>query len=125
MCEGYIMKRFILLLLMLPVATYASPIETWTCTQGLNTDVLVVAYVNKGRETGTIKVAGVTHNASFSVQGFERRWDFGLTKDKEYTYAFLIQPNGTATYYDFSDVTKGKKTGPKILMSCKMVPLWN
>lgn len=96
---------------------YAEPIEIWECrdVNSMTGELLVTAVVNQGRKTGSIDVAGVTHHTRFYVDGFERRWDFGLTKDGSYRYAFTIEPNGMAKYYEF----QGKRTANASLwMKC-------
>lgn len=110
------MHRILYMFFLIPNIVHAEIIETWTCTEHYEIDVLALAYVDKGRESGQIKVAGVTHKAKFSVKGFERRWDFGLSSD----YAFVIEPNGNASYYDFSQSKPGEAVQPSIRMKCTM-----
>src|SRR5262249_55230546 len=79
-----------------PTATtnQAKYAERWECTQSKYTnEILVVATVEEGRESGTVAVAGVTHKAHFKVAGFNRRWDFGPVEHPG-RYAFLIEPDG-------------------------------
>ena len=99
------MGRTILILLfsIFTFVAYANAevVEAWICQEssyGSWKNILVKASVNKGRERGTIEVAGVKHQTKFAVKGFERRWDFGLAKDYTYDYSFIIKPNGRATY---------------------------
>jgi len=97
----------------------ASSIETWECKDrfGSEDSVLVTATVEVGRKSGSISVAGITYPAMFQVDGFDRRWDFG-SANSGYGYAFVIEPNGDAAYYDF----KGKKTTKASnLMRCRQV----
>lgn len=42
--------------------------------------------------------------ADFSRQGLDLRWDWG----DNLQYSFIIQPDGTGLYYDFSTSTDGK-----------------
>ena len=112
------MNRFLYLFLLVPNIVQAEIIETWTCTEHYRSDVLAIAYVDKSRESGEIKVAGVTHKSKFSVKGFERRWDFGITNDLSYDYTFVIKPNGDALYYDFSQSKVGEVVKPTIMMKC-------
>ncbi len=44
--------------------------------------------------------------AHFSRDGLDLRWDWGL-KRGEYLYSFVIQPDGTGLYYDFSTSRNG------------------
>ena len=45
--------------------------------------------------------------ANFSRQGLDLRWDWGET-ETSYKYTFVIEPDGTGLYYDFSSSTDGK-----------------
>ena len=47
--------------------------------------------------------------------GIEHRWDWG-PHDNDYT--FLIKPDGTGLYYDFSTVAPGEKTKAKDVYKC-------
>ncbi|HTF97025.1 MAG TPA: hypothetical protein VL995_12885 [Cellvibrio sp.] len=94
-------------------------IETWECQEtsyGQWTNILVQAQVIKGRTEGKIYVAGVSHSTAFEVKGFNRRWDFGLTDDGTYKFAFVVKPNGTASYYDF---TLESQSGPSMILHCR------
>lgn len=64
---------------------------------------------------GEVSVAGVTHDARFEVAGIDRRWDFG----GDMQYAFIIHPNGSGAYYDFSTVKDGGRTGPSQQFRCE------
>ncbi len=63
---------------------------------------------------GEVSVAGVNHRARFQVSGINRRWDFGDGGD----YAFIIKPDGSGGYYDFSNVKYGDETGPRQFFNC-------
>lgn len=97
---------------------------------------------------GQISVAGVTHKAHFRIEGLNRRWDFGsdalegrlgdledrledLGKGSDFedlakvledlietNYAFIIKPDGSGLYYDFSRVGEGEGTGPSQRFDC-------
>src|SRR3569832_2417196 len=94
---------FLLMLCCFCIVAKAKPVEEWRCKDvyGKWETILDTTTVEEGRQAGTVSVAGVTHNAQFEVAGFDRRWDFGLLLDGTYKYAFIIRPNGDATYYDF------------------------
>ena len=112
------MKKLIIILILFSFNVAAKNIETWKCSERYDSSkkTLVKATVKKGRTEGTINVAGVSHNALFEVAGFNRRWDFGLTEKSTYNYAFIIKPNGDASYYDFS---MKKNTKPSMRMECR------
>lgn len=113
------MRLFLAVVLLSTSAiAHASPVETWECMDRMDPSsesVLVTATVEAGRKKGNISVAGVTHAAAFQVEGFDRRWDFGPLPDRSYRYAFVIEPNGDATYFDFGNKAKAK---PSNFMKC-------
>jgi hypothetical protein len=113
-------KLFITLLLLISHPAFSSEVtETWECQEnsyGNWKTILVQAQVLKGRTEGKIHVAGVTHSTAFEVQGFNRRWDFGLSHEGTYKFAFLVKPNGTASYYDFSLESKSE---PSMILHCR------
>ena len=65
--------------------------------------------------SGEVSVAGATYDARFEVAGFNRRWDFG----GDMQYAFVIQPDGSGAYFDFSTVEDGGRTGPNQWFQCE------
>ena len=64
--------------------------------------------------SGEVSVTGITHRARFSVEGLERRWDFGENGE----YAFVINPQGGGAYYDFSDSEIGEIVEPSQTYGC-------
>lgn len=114
------MRIFIILIAaaMATAVAQEAPEEIWQCQASLfweqNGTILVVAIVDKGRRSGSIKVAGVTHSAIFKVEGFDRRWDFG-----GYEYAFVVEPDGTGLYYDFTRVGPGESVKPRQRYVCR------
>ena len=76
--------------------------------------------INDDGETGTIKVAGVTHETQYKVDGFDRRWNFGEgTGAGLWDYAFVLRPDGTAQYYDFTSVAAGESVSSRQTFFCK------
>ena len=57
----------------------------------------------------------------FQVSGLELRWDFGLDDDGNYEHAFVIQPDGTGLYCDFSRSTGGTAR-PSQTFKCEQSP---
>ena len=47
--------------------------------------------------------------------GLDHRWDWGSDSPN---YSFVITPDGTGLYYDFSTVPKGEKTKPSAIYKC-------
>lgn len=80
--------------------------ESWVCYNWLDhskAKPLVSLNGNLEMRIGSLNVAGANHVAAYSVQGLNRRWDFGLAADgTSYDFAFLIEPDGTGLYYDFT-----------------------
>ena len=77
--------------------------ERWVCRSdryGATGDEHVVLTrdgpQDSGMGFGQVLVAGVTHNAMFSVQGVNRRWDWNGAKDM-----MIIKPGGKGSYYNF------------------------
>lgn len=108
----------IVVLLMIVSTAEAKPIEVWECKDMYadSETVLVTATVEEGRKKGSISVAGVTHSTRFEVAGFDRRWDFGLLPSRSYRYAFVIEPNGDARYFDFGGEKEAKARN---VMKCR------
>ena len=106
-------------LLTLSATAQAEPIEVWECTtesQG-NITVQVTATVEAGGKTGHISLAGIAHDTVFEVAGFDRRWDFGVRADRTFRYAFVIDPEGHAKYFDFGN--NETKVQPMHYMKCR------
>jgi hypothetical protein len=112
------MKTLIALLsLAYSVTAYAKPVEIWECQEpyGNWSNILVVVTIEEGRQLGIVAVAGITHHAQFSVNGFDRRWDFG-SKEDPLRYSFVVRPNGDAQYFDFGSAKTAK---PSNFMHCR------
>ena len=113
--------RYLPLILILLVGSANA--ETFKCKPGTYWDsskkIVVTATINEDGITGTIKVAGVTHDADYRVQGFDRRWNFGLQDDNTYNYAFVLKPDGIAAYYDFSRAEAGETVMGSQVFFCK------
>lgn len=98
--------------------------ETWRCQEGSQgywregAPVLVVAVHGEG-DTGTVQVAGTEHAAHYSVEGFDRRWDFGPLTDAGLRYAFVIQPDSRARYFDFNFADAEGRAQPRQFFFCR------
>lgn len=115
------MKLFItsLLCLLVSESVFSETLEKWACREPYASgDPLVVATVEEGRKTGSIFVSGVTKKSQFSVDGFDRRWNFDLREDGYFSYSFVIRPNGDGLYYSF---LSKEKVGPTYIMKCKEI----
>ena len=100
--------------------------ETFKCQSGnywrSGGPVVVTATVDKEKVKASISVAGITHDAAYEVAGFDHRWNFGdhPTMTEKYGYTFIIQPDGSAKYYDFTKSETGVGVSPRQLFICKM-----
>ena len=90
-----------ILVIVISFTTFAglANAQQWNCYSiGSYSKPIVVVTADTKKNTGTVKVADTIQSASYSVQGFNRRWDFGDSNN----YAFVIEPDGDASYYDLS-----------------------
>ena len=110
------------------------PIEQWKCYSlmdffGDKEKVIVKAlryaiqeHIDGSFTLGEIHVAGQAYVAIFTVDGFDRTWDFGPMEAPEEgtvpVFRFVIRPDGAGLYYDFSDLGKGEKTTPSQTFKC-------
>lgn len=98
------------------------PAETWKCYGlfdfGEETVIVELTQEKISRDhtygEGKVSAGGIIHTARFRINGLDRRWDFG----SDFDYAFIIEPDGTGRYYDFSQVESGESTGPKETYKC-------
>ena len=71
---------------------------------------------------GRVELSGIAHRALYSVSGLSREWAFGRGFGSEnFSYAFIIHPDGTGVYYDFTGLKEGEKTTPRGLYQCEIV----
>ena len=84
---------------------------------GEESPVLVTATINADGETGSIEVADRKFKATYQVEGLDRTWRFFTAKGQEHGYLFLIQPDGTAGYYDH-EISDGEPTYPHQVYFC-------
>lgn len=71
---------------------------------------------------GEVTVADETHPARFRIAGLDWRWDFGCDeRDPAYPYAFVIEPDGSGLYYDFTASTDGTAR-PSDFFDCLLAP---
>ena len=67
---------------------------------------------------GKVIAAGQSNDAYFTIEGLNRRWDWPTGGDKGLKYTFVIQPDGSAAYYDFTKVEDGGTTSPSQVYEC-------
>ncbi len=114
-----------LLLLFLPGIVFGKTFECSEATAAAlsifseeEAPVLVVATINADGKTGTIEVADRKFEAKYQVEGLDRTWRFFTDEGQEDGYLFLIQPDGTAAYYDL-ETSKGEPTLPDQEYFCR------
>ena len=110
---------FLFAFLTIPCIAKSEVIETWECTEPKGTEILFIAQVNEGGETGQIKVANITHDAFVDGSVYFKRWDFGLDEScTTYNYALVIKSEGKGFYFDF---TQGYTVEPSQRLTCKNI----
>ena len=113
---------------LVAVASVASSVlhaqvsETWQCFNFFDSDrdnVLfeVFGAMPAGEQygLGIVSIGGFVQGATFYIDGLDRRWDFG-----DNVYSFIITPDGTGTYFDFSNVEEGESTEPSEAYKCEL-----
>ena len=56
----------------------------------------------------------------YQRSGINERWDWGWNEARgAYLYAFIIKPNGTGLYYDFTTALNGPKDYPDDVYDCR------
>ena len=104
------------------------PSKVFECREGIavvlaelsgeDPPILVVATVNGDGVTGTIEVADREFSAEYKVEGLDRTWRFFTDDGQEHGYVFLIQPDGTAAYFDH-ETSKGEPAHPSQVYFCQ------
>ena len=57
---------------------------------------------DSGMGFGQVLVAGVSHDAMFSVEGVNRRWNWNPNEDLGgYEDTMVLKPGGKGSYYNF------------------------
>jgi len=110
-------------------------LEVWNCQAGLiwssDSPILIHAMstansgipTNEGKSNmqfGSIEVAGQSQIARYQLKGFNRIWSFDLNNESgAFQYAFIIEPDGSASYCDLSRLDVGEETTPSQSYACK------
>ncbi|MDE0077136.1 MAG: hypothetical protein OXM03_04415 [Chloroflexota bacterium] len=102
--------------------------EKWECREFMqnNERVLITLWRSAGtkpRETGygRLQYAGVSFPAAFSLDGMFLRWNWDLNEESRWEQSFVIELDGTGSFYDFSDVNAGESVSPSDIYSCTAV----
>ena len=106
-----------------PVPDEEEDVEYWGCGDSYygcvyrRCPVKLMADFNTG--SGTVEIAGRTKYTRFELAGLLRRWDWGLDDDFTYDYAFVLDTDGDARYYDFSGMEVGSRSKPSDFYKCQ------
>ncbi len=96
-------------------------ITSWRCVDYIrgNQTLVEVGYFSKPDYLG---VGFILYDGSYSGtptvyrrEGINHRWDWGADNDD---YAFIIKPDGTGTYIDFSSGSVGGRKTPDDIYKC-------
>ena len=122
-------RTFVVALALLAGSSWATDdeprmVEKWECRDypPIREDVLITLWREPGTSAGfgRLRFAGVFFFSSFSLDGLTLRWDWDLDEGGRWDYTFMISPDGTGRYFDFSNVESGGSTTSSDLYSCKM-----
>ena len=101
-------------------------IEKWECREWLEdrARVLVTLWWSVGMSPGETGYGWVTFSAaSFpaisNLDGLSMRWNWGPDEDGTWDYSFVIEPDGTGKYVDFSGASRGEKVSADSIYTCE------
>jgi len=119
------MRYGAMILILLAGVANAQESIVFECQSGSNWkpdgEVVLEASIVPNTGYGLIQFAGADHLAVYELQGFNHRWDFGKNaEDNGTNYAFIIKPDGTGLYVDFSSSAEGEKTQASQAYICKL-----
>lgn len=77
-------------------------------------EVLVVLTRWRDKPGGLVWASGNSWTADYGVEGINRRWEFDGRR-----YAFILQPNGVALYYDFAFAGDDGKAESRDAFQCE------
>lgn len=93
--------------------------EIWHCYDGSTWAFNLI----RNRETGAARVyvamADTMHEAAYSVEGINRRWDFGRVGGVAYRYAIILKTDGMARYFDFVHADSTGMAKPRDSFKCR------
>ena len=114
---------FSLVLIFLVAGVQAETIETFNCQPGTpwieGYDIVLIATIFDEKETGMIEVAGVRNQAQYEVNGVNRRWNWDYEDDSGFNYAFVLKPDGTGHFIDFSHAEVGETVDSSQSFACR------
>lgn len=81
--------------------------ERWECYAYFGSRTLGTLIANRHDTSGTVDFDGVVASTQFTIQGIERRWDWGLGTNGRFNYAIVISTDGTGKFYNFRGSNDG------------------
>ena len=91
----------------------------WRCFRDRDLVRLTAELLSDKQGVGEVTVGNISHQAKFSIAGFDRRWDFGPSDDfTSYEFAFIIAPSGAGGYFDFTRAEDDEPRKPKRVYEC-------
>lgn len=118
------MTRYVLALFLLAVVARAEAVEIFDCQAGLvwldGYEIILVATVNDDGETGKIKASGKVNQTVYDVPGINREWFWGVDDDDAFMYRFVLAPDGSAAFLDYSGLEIGETTDVIQQFVCKL-----
>ena len=117
------MTRYLLALTLLAVTARAEAVEIFDCQTGFlwidDYEIILVATIYDDGESGTIKASGKVNKTLYDVPGINREWFWELDDDGAYKYRFILAPDGSAAFLDYSGVKIGEPTEVQQHFVCK------
>ena len=96
---------------------------TWQCFKPGDLNKTPLVALIRMEFGGQVEFGNVTQDAAFRVLGLELRWDFGRDDEGVHRYAFVIKPDGTGQYVDFTRTTSPNDTAyPSQTYTCELSP---
>lgn len=90
--------------------------ERWECFDYLGRSKLGTLTVDQYGTSGTVDFNGINASTQFTIQGIERRWDWGWGNGG-YDYAIVINAEGTGRFYNFRG-SNGGTVKPSHVFKC-------
>ena len=94
---------------------------SWGCSDYLSDDKRIIVEIGRFEVAEFSDAAFILYDGSSSGdatmyrrKGVNQRWDWGENGE----FAFVLKPDGTGLFYDFSNVPKGEETGANDMYKC-------
>lgn len=125
------MKKIIFPIYLLSLSTSAvfgadvTASELWEC--GVYTRIGTTDWssraatltIHSDGNSGEARIAGQAFDASYTIEGINRRWDWGSR------YSIVLRPDGEAAYYDFNFADEEGRAKPRMTLPCRRATVEN